>query len=314
MKNVETPIANSDSGPEGEPMRRRMPWSATALCLAVLVTTAAGTTLLIQLIRDRPVQEATVAGLFLRLDHAVWLDDQMEHNERFPMPASMMPDMPPHGVFRLNAELMLHNPTDTSRRFHVSELFFRSSEKGMWPATGGELIEINLEPGRAINLYTYFDVADTEIEGNLRLLWFRDGQTVQMLDIPHPPDHFHEDEREEIEWPILAMNLGEGNPDVGERLFITTYHCIACHGLPGDPDSNNVGPHLGNAGSVAARRVPGKSAEQYLYESILDPNAYIAPECKNHVCESPSAMPPFGEFLKRQDMADLIAYMLTQRQ
>ena len=182
----------------------------------------------------------------------------------------------------------------------------------MWPASGGELVNVSIEPGRTLNLFTYFDVADSDIEGDLRLLWIREGATVQMLAVPHPPDHFHEDEDEEVEWPRSVTALGDGNPDNGERLYMRTYHCIACHGHPDMPDTNNVGPHLAGMGPAAALRVSGKSAAQYLYESILDPNAYIALQCKNHRCEDPSAMPPFGEFLGTQDMADIIAYLLSQ--
>ncbi len=317
MKQPPPPESLSPLETAAQSQRRRLSWPSTLVWIAALGTTVAGTTLFVRLVADRPVHEATIAGLFLRLDRVTWLDDQMDHPVRYPMPDSMMPGMPPHGVFRLNAELILHNPSPQTQRFHISEVFFRSSKKGMWPASGGELVEVHIEPGRRLNLFTYFDVADSDIEGDLRRLWIREGETVQMLAVPHPPDHFHDEEdqeREEVEWPGSVTALSDGNPQEGERLYMSTYHCNACHGHPDIPDTNNVGPHLGGVAPAAARRVPAKSAAQYLYEAILDPNAYIVAQCKNHPCEDPSSMPPFGELLGTQDMADLIAYLLAQNQ
>lgn len=290
----------------------RLPWTAVVLGVAALGTAVAGAVLVFQLIASRPVQEATVGGMFLRLDRAEWLDDQMEHSETFPMPANMMPGMPPHGVFRLSVEVALHNPSAVRQSFRASELFFRSSERGMWPATGGELTEVELDPGQALNMFTHFDVADTEIEGLLSLLWVRGGENVQMLAVPHPPDHFHADEGQEVEWPPLVTFLPPGSLAAGMVLYTKTYSCISCHGHPDVRDSHTVGPHLGGIGTVAAGRVAGKTAAQYLYESILQPDAYIAPDCKNRPCASPSAMPPFGELLNLQRMADLLAFLLAQ--
>lgn len=285
-------------------------WSALALGVVVLATTVAGGALVLQRVLSRPKQQATVSGLFLQLDRAEWLLDQMDHGQRYPMPQSMMPDLPPHGVFRLTVEVGLHNPSPDQQEFRVTELFFRSSERGMWPATGGELTDVTLNPGQALNMFTNFDVAESEIAGDLRLLWVREGNTVQMLAIPHPPEHDHDEEEfEAIVWPEDVTDLPEGDPAAGEQLFMLEYGCVACHGHPGLQNSHTVGPHLGGIAAEAGRRVPGVSAAQYLYESIVEPDAFIAPECKDRPCDSPSAMPPFGELLRPQEMRDLVAYL-----
>ena len=66
-----------------------------------------------------------------------------------------------------------------------------------------------------------------------------------------------------------------------------------------------VGPPLGNIANVAAERVPGQSAEQYIYESILHPNNMIAPDCPNGPCSDPSQMRlDYGSVLTEQQMAD----------
>ena len=54
------------------------------------------------------------------------------------------------------------------------------------------------------------------------------------------------------------------------------------------------------------------SAEQYIYESILDPNAFIAPDCPTGPCVDPSLMRlDYGGVFDEQDMADMVAYMMT---
>lgn len=297
------------SGSKRSKRSARLP--AAMIWFIVLAATAVGALFVVQILQDRPKEQATVAGLFVRLDRAEWLLDQMNHGDRYPMPQSMMPDLPPHGVFRLNVEVSLHNPGDEVRRFTPTEIFFRSSDRGMWPATGGELKEVNLAPKQALNMFTYFDVSENEIRGDLRLLWVRDGRTVPMLSIPHPPEHDHEEER--VVWPTDASLMAAGDPVAGEELFHALYACGSCHGNPKIPDSNTVGPHLGNIGAIAATRQPGKSAAQYIYESIISPDAFIAPECKNRPCDDPSAMPPFGDLVRLEHMPDLLAFLLEQR-
>lgn len=117
---------------------------------------------------------------------------------------------------------------------------------------------------------------------------------------------------EAVEWPASWEDLPEGNVDNGPNLY-TTYACGACHGQVDQPGSNLVGPYLGNIGNVAATRVDGLSAEQYLYDSIRDPNAFIVDECPTGPCLDPSQMASsnFQDRMSLQDMADLIAYYLT---
>jgi mono/diheme cytochrome c family protein len=107
-----------------------------------------------------------------------------------------------------------------------------------------------------------------------------------------------------------VAGLPKGNAATGEKLFGTSYGCAACHGDPATPASNMVGPHLGDLQRVAAARIPGTSAAQYVYDSILHPNDFIAPDCARGVtCANPSVMPSYGEVLPLQEMADLVAYL-----
>jgi len=81
------------------------------------------------------------------------------------------------------------------------------------------------------------------------------------------------------------------------------YECALCH-LQGDGSAAPLFPGLGD---LAAQRRPPLNAEQYLYEAIVYPSAYLLPGYSD-------AMPSnYGERLTTAEIADLIAYMLTFR-
>lgn len=110
-------------------------------------------------------------------------------------------------------------------------------------------------------------------------------------------------------WPPQVSELPAPNPDNGPQLYQITYGCQACHGDPAQSGSAAVGPWLGDLGD----RVPleGYTAADYMYESILLPNAHIAEECPNGDCPEPSSMPGnFGQTMALQDMSDIISYVL----
>jgi mono/diheme cytochrome c family protein len=117
---------------------------------------------------------------------------------------------------------------------------------------------------------------------------------------------------EQVDWPESWEDLPEGNVDNGPSLY-NQYVCFSCHGDPANPGSATVGPDLNNIANVAASRVDGMSAEQYIYESILNPDAFIVEECPSGPCVSPSLMTPqnFGLRMSLEDMADLVAYYMT---
>lgn len=114
-----------------------------------------------------------------------------------------------------------------------------------------------------------------------------------------------------IDWPESVGDLPEGDVDSGEALYQSS-GCFACHGQLDDPESALVGPWQGNIANDAADRVPGMSAEQYIYESILDPNAFIAPDCPNGPCADPTQMrQDYGGVLDEQGMADMVSFFMT---
>ncbi|MFQ5420662.1 MAG: c-type cytochrome [Anaerolineae bacterium] len=124
-----------------------------------------------------------------------------------------------------------------------------------------------------------------------------------------------------FDWPASVDDFLAEYPDGdavnGASLFLSPqpYGCSSCHGNPDGSVPAAVGPDLGAIGEAGATRVEGYTAAQYIYESIINPTAFIAPECPNGPCPPTSGMPP--NFAARigdnpQDMADLLAYLLGQ--
>jgi mono/diheme cytochrome c family protein len=124
---------------------------------------------------------------------------------------------------------------------------------------------------------------------------------------------------EEVEgpvWPTRVSDLPAGNPENGANIYQVPLGCNACHGLVEDENTaNGPGPWLGALAAEAADRKEGYTDADYIYESILLPNAHIAPECliggNPSDCPEPSTMlSNFGQRMTEQDMADIIAYIL----
>lgn len=80
--------------------------------------------------------------------------------------------------------------------------------------------------------------------------------------------------------------------------------CITCHSL--EPDVVLVGPSHAGLANRAGSYVEGMSAEDYLRESIVDPDAHIVDGF------TPGVMyQNFGAELQARDVNDLVAYLLT---
>jgi mono/diheme cytochrome c family protein len=255
--------------------------------------------------------EASAAGLMLRLQEVRWLEDQMDHGGGvYPMPESMMPDMPEPGTHRLNVELQLRNDSSSKQEFHAEELVLVSTSGVERAPSGGEVPRITLQPRQVVNLYLQYDVEDEE-RGDLRLSWRRGARERGLLAVAHPPDHDFSEDLPVVDWPSRVEDLPEGDRERGHEIYGVKQACASCHGMVGVPGSATVGPPLEGLGDAAAQRIEGQSAEQYLYDSIRDPNLFVVENCNGIPCGKPSAMPPFAAKLNPQDMSDLIAYLHT---
>jgi cytochrome c2 len=100
-----------------------------------------------------------------------------------------------------------------------------------------------------------------------------------------------------------------GNPEDGKILFNQTRigeapACGTCHSV--EADKVIVGPSLAGVGTRAAERIPGKSATEYLRESIINPNSYIVNGFSAGVMYQ-----RFKDTLTDEQIYNLIAYLLT---
>jgi cytochrome c551/c552 len=103
----------------------------------------------------------------------------------------------------------------------------------------------------------------------------------------------------------IAALLPTADPVRGSELALQN-GCSACHSL--DEGVKVVGPSWYDLGNHAATRVAGESAPLYLYNSIVLPNQYILEGFLANL------MPQtYADQLSEQEMADLIAYLLTLR-
>ncbi|NJO07438.1 MAG: cytochrome c [Chloroflexaceae bacterium] len=102
-----------------------------------------------------------------------------------------------------------------------------------------------------------------------------------------------------------------GNAETGRELFLNTLrltgspNCVSCHVVEAG-QVEVVGPSLVGIARVAGERAGGQSAEAYLYRSIVAPNEYIVEGYDAGIMPRTYAL-----YLNQQQVADLMAYMLT---
>ena len=80
-------------------------------------------------------------------------------------------------------------------------------------------------------------------------------------------------------------------------------NCASCHQV--GSAGGTGGPPLTHVASVAESRKPGRGAEDYLRESMLDPGAYVVPGY-------PDTMPRgLTRGMSQEDFDDLVRYLLS---
>ena len=99
---------------------------------------------------------------------------------------------------------------------------------------------------------------------------------------------------------------GGGDAAAGEQVYnqVAAPACSTCHSL--EPGVMLVGPSLANIGAEAGSRLSGTSAEDYLRQSVTDPNAHIVEGFAANLMPA-----SYGGQLTAQQIDDLVAYMLS---
>ncbi len=104
-----------------------------------------------------------------------------------------------------------------------------------------------------------------------------------------------------------------GNAANGETMFSqptiganNAPGCITCHSL--EPDVVIVGPSQAGLGTRAETRMPGMTAEEYIRDSIVNPDNYVVEGF------APGLMyQHYGTDLTEEEIDDRVAYTLTLR-
>ena len=116
---------------------------------------------------------------------------------------------------------------------------------------------------------------------------------------------------EENEGDETGVESTVGNAANGEELYKKTVigsasapGCITCHSL--EAEVTLIGPSHATIGAEADGRVTGLTAEEYLRQSILDPNANVTEGFVAGVM-----YPNYGNELTEQEITDLVVFMLT---
>jgi cytochrome c551/c552 len=97
-----------------------------------------------------------------------------------------------------------------------------------------------------------------------------------------------------------AGAVGGGDAGNGETLF-TSLGCVGCHSV--DTAEDGTGPSLRGVATRAGERVAGLSAEEYLHQSLVEPEAYV-------VEGFDPVMPSFAD-QPEQALNDLVAFLMT---
>ena len=100
-------------------------------------------------------------------------------------------------------------------------------------------------------------------------------------------------------------------PRPPEELFVSM-GCAGCHNLElpqTDTDRGPVAPNMGNLAEHAALRVDGQSAEEYVHNSIVSPNAYIVDTYFANV------MPQnFTQLMTEEEIQGMVEWLLASTQ
>jgi mono/diheme cytochrome c family protein len=97
-------------------------------------------------------------------------------------------------------------------------------------------------------------------------------------------------------------SAGLAQAKTGEQIF-TAAGCAGCHQFAPAGSNGTIGPSLDELQTQAGNIEPGKSAEEYVRESIEDPGAFV-------VQGFPNAMPAFQGRLTDEQLQALVDYLL----
>jgi cytochrome c oxidase subunit 2 len=103
-----------------------------------------------------------------------------------------------------------------------------------------------------------------------------------------------------------SANAAGGSATGNAPAIFKSSGCGACHTFSAVAGANGkVGPDLDNLADTAQKA--GKSLEDYVHESLVDPNAYVVPGYQ------PNVMPSFESSLSSEQIDALVQYLVKEQ-
>jgi nitrite reductase (NO-forming)/hydroxylamine reductase len=125
---------------------------------------------------------------------------------------------------------------------------------------------------------------------------------------------------------VAACGKGDKTEEAGPGLYdaelvaaaVQKGGCSACHVIPGIEGAvGALGPDLTNISQVIPERIQSgeytgdaKTVEEYLHESLTDPEAFIAPECPDGNCQSGLMPATIGTSLSKEELQAIVDYLI----
>ena len=145
------------------------------------------------------------------------------------------------------------------------------------------------------------------VPGYLTIHWFRAdrpgsfrGQCAEYCGLGHAVMPIEVIAMDQESFDLWASTTAEKQANVsakGELLFTT--NCSSCHAINGE--GGQIGPELTN--------VYTEKGEDFMRESILMPNAVIAPECPTGACPAGVMPQNFGETLSEDELNNIVSHL-----
>ncbi len=135
------------------------------------------------------------------------------------------------------------------------------------------------------------------------------GQSPFFSSMPAWETMLNETER----WQLVSYirsQTGEAPFNAGEQAAIAIVEqmgCFACHRLERIGRGGKIGPVWDEIPAVAGSRVEGLTAEEYIHQSIVEPNAFVVPGFEDQAGTMPQ---DFGQRLTEDELEILINFLL----
>jgi nitrite reductase (NO-forming)/hydroxylamine reductase len=118
----------------------------------------------------------------------------------------------------------------------------------------------------------------------------------------------------------ILVACGGGPGDISPEAVAPVFQkggCVACHVIPGVPGAvGAIGPDLSRMGEVAASQVESsgytgsaKTALDFIRESVINPDAFISPECPNGPCTAGQMPSTLADLLSKKELDTVVQYL-----